>query len=234
MVRPFLIAWIVACLAGPAWPCSVVGPLPSAEALVRDAEVVARVRAEGLSSTPGRSGAMAESPTQVRFAVLEILKGSLPSATIEFNGSLTDRDDHNRGPVPYGHVRPGGSAGCFALEYRPRAEVPAAVAARQASVICTTRRFDAVLDAYRSHQRAALRRCERCLVRLGVETTSKALRCLTRRDGPDAGRVARALSRRRGFGRRLSSASPVVEYWRRLTKGSCRSRWPCRCPTGLQ
>ncbi len=122
MVRPFLIAWIVACLAGPAWPCSVVGPLPSAEALVRDAEVVARVRAEGLSSTPGRSGAMAESPTQVRFAVLEILKGSLPSATIEFNGSLTDRDDHNRGPVPYGHVRPGGSAGCFALEYRHGAE----------------------------------------------------------------------------------------------------------------
>ena len=122
VVRPFLIAWIVACLAGPAWPCSVVGPLPSAEALVRDAEVVARVRAEGLSSTPGRSGVLAESPTQVRFAVLEILKGSLPSATIEFNGSLTDSDDHNRGPVPHSHVRPGGSAGCFALEYRPGAE----------------------------------------------------------------------------------------------------------------
>src|SRR5688572_27441764 len=96
-----LRVFAIMAFAAPAWPCSVVGPLPSAEALVRDAEVVARVRAERLSSTPGRSGVMAESPTQVRFAVLEILKGSLPSATIEFNGSLTDRDDHNRGPVPY-------------------------------------------------------------------------------------------------------------------------------------
>src|SRR5678816_2324620 len=103
-------------------PVVAVSLKTKAKAPVRDAEVFARVRAERLSSTPGRSGAMAESPTQVRFAVLEILKGSLPSTTIEFNGSLTDRDDHNRGPVPYGHVRPGGSAGCFALEYRHGAE----------------------------------------------------------------------------------------------------------------
>ena len=39
------------------------------------------------------------------------------------------------------------------------------------------------------------------MVRLGVETTSKALRRLARRDGPDAGRVARALSR-------LTAAAP--------------------------
>jgi len=121
--RPLLIVWIVAGVAGPAWPCSVVGPLPSAEALVRDAEVVARVRAQGLSSTPGRPGVMAESPTQVRFEVLDILKGSLPSATIEFNGSLKERDDRNDRPVPYDFIRPGGRGGnCFALEYRPGAE----------------------------------------------------------------------------------------------------------------
>ena len=89
----------------------------------RDAEVVARVRAQGLSSTPGRPGVMAESPTQVRFEVLDILKGSLPSATIEFNGSLKERDDRNDRPVPYDFIRPGGRGGnCFALEYRPGAE----------------------------------------------------------------------------------------------------------------
>ena len=122
MIRPLLVFAIVG-LAAPAWPCSVVGPLPSAERLVSDAEVIARVRAEGLSSTPGRAGAMGGSPTQVRFAILELLKGRLSSTTIEFNGSLTDRDDRNDGRVPYDSIRPGGRHGnCVALEYRIGAE----------------------------------------------------------------------------------------------------------------
>jgi len=122
MIRPLLVL-IMLGVAGPAWPCSVVGPLPSAERLVSDAEVIARVRAEGLSATPGRPGIMAESATQVRFAILELLKGRLSSSTIEFNGSLTDRDDRNDRAVPYDFIRPGGRGGnCFALAYRAGAE----------------------------------------------------------------------------------------------------------------
>jgi len=114
---------MVAGFAAPAWPCSVVGPLPSAASLVRNAEVIVRVRAEGLSSTPGVTGIMAESRTQVRFAILELLNGRLSAATIEFNGSLMDHDDRNDRPVPYDFIRPGGRGGnCFALAYRAGAE----------------------------------------------------------------------------------------------------------------
>lgn len=122
MIRPLLVVAMIG-LAAPAWPCSPKGPLPSAVRLVGDAEVIARVRAEALSSTPGRPGIMADSPTQVRFAILEVLKGRLSASTIEFNGSLTDRDDRNDRAVPYDFIRPGGRAGnCFALTYRAGAE----------------------------------------------------------------------------------------------------------------
>lgn len=110
MIRSFLVFAMVG-LAAPAWPCSLEGPLPSAERLVGDAEVIARVRAEGLPSK------------RVAFAILELLKGRLPSSTIEFDGSLTARDDRNDRPVPYDFIRPGGRRGnCFALTYRAGAE----------------------------------------------------------------------------------------------------------------
>jgi hypothetical protein len=122
MIRPLLVFGVLA-LASPAWPCTVLLPLPSAEWLVGNAEVIARVRAEGLSSTPGRAGILAGSRTQVTFAIVELLKGRLSSTTIEFNGSLTKRDDRNDRPVPYDSVRPGGRHGeCFALTYRAGGE----------------------------------------------------------------------------------------------------------------
>jgi hypothetical protein len=123
MIRPLLVLTMLA-VAAPAWPCSVVGPLPSAERLVGDAEVIVWVRVEGLSATPGRGGSLlATSPTQVRFAILEVLKGSLSPSKIEFDGSLTDRDDRNDRPVPYDFIRPGGRGGnCFALTYRADAD----------------------------------------------------------------------------------------------------------------
>ena len=49
MMRSLLVFAILG-LAAPAWPCSVTEPPPSAERLVRDAEVIARVRAESLSA----------------------------------------------------------------------------------------------------------------------------------------------------------------------------------------
>lgn len=123
MIRPLLVIAMLG-LAAPGWPCSVVEPLPSAQRLIGDAEVIARVRAEGLSSTPGRGGSiLAGSPTRVRFAILELLKGRLSSSMIDFDGSLTNRDDRNDRPVPYDFVRPGGRGGnCFALAYRAGAE----------------------------------------------------------------------------------------------------------------
>ena len=122
MIRPLVVFAIIG-LAAPAWPCSVMEPLPSAERLIADAEVIARVRAEDLSATPGQPGIMGGSPTQVRFAIIELLKGRLASSTIEFNRSLTDRDDRNDRPVPYDFIRPGGRHGnCFALAYRSGAE----------------------------------------------------------------------------------------------------------------
>jgi hypothetical protein len=61
--------------------------------------------------------------TKVRFQVLEVLKGTRPSAVVEFDGSLTDGDDPNDGSVPYKWVRRGGRGGnCFAYGYKKGGE----------------------------------------------------------------------------------------------------------------
>ena len=121
MIRPVLVVALLA-FAAPAWPCTVGHPLSSPDSLVRDAEVIARVRAEGLSPKKGRIEDVGGTPTQVRFTVLEVLKGRLPSSTLEFNGRLTERDDPNRGTVPYTTNRPGGHGTCVAVNYRTGAE----------------------------------------------------------------------------------------------------------------
>jgi hypothetical protein len=46
-MRHALLVFAMVGLAAPASPCSVVGPLPLAERLVGDADVIALVRAEG-------------------------------------------------------------------------------------------------------------------------------------------------------------------------------------------
>ena len=107
-----------------AWPCTVVGPLPSPQDLVARAEVIVRVRVDGLSDRPGRAdNVLAVTPRQVRFTVLGVLKGSLASTDITLNGLLEDRDDQNDRPVPYDFVRPGGRGGnCYALRYQMGSE----------------------------------------------------------------------------------------------------------------
>lgn len=121
MFRFFLVLVFLG-IAAPGLPCSAMAQASPAE-LVGGAEVIVRVRAEGLSRTLGRIGGVAESPTQIRFVVLEILKGKLSSRSIEFNGELTERDDRNDHRVPYEMVRPEGRAGsCFATTYRAGAE----------------------------------------------------------------------------------------------------------------
>lgn len=63
------------------------------------------------------------SPTQVRFTVLDFLKGRVSTKTIEFNGELTQRDDRNDHVAPYKFVRPGGRRGnYFGMAYREWSE----------------------------------------------------------------------------------------------------------------
>jgi hypothetical protein len=69
-----------------------------------------------MSPALGRSG-------QVRFAVLEVLKGRLDRSELMLWGTLVDTDDYNERPVPYDFVRPSGRRGsCHTEEYRPGAE----------------------------------------------------------------------------------------------------------------
>lgn len=117
------IGLVLTLVAVPAWPCSLVRPVPAPADLVRNAEVIVVARAEGLSDVPGRAGSLAGAKTQVTFSVLRVLKGELPGGELTFNGVLTDRNDSNDRPVPYDFVRRGGRSGnCFALNYRQGAE----------------------------------------------------------------------------------------------------------------
>ena len=122
-IKTFMVCAVVLSAAAPAWPCSVVGGRPSAADLVRMATVIVRARADRLADAPGVEGTLGGSTTQVHFTVVDVLKGRLPGRTIEFNGTLFDRNDPNDRPVPYDFIRPGGRGGnCFALSYKPGGE----------------------------------------------------------------------------------------------------------------
>jgi hypothetical protein len=117
-----LVSFAVGWVASPGLACSVT-EMPTPAELLRRAETIVRVRADRFSDQAGQDGTLAGSGTQVRFAVLEVLKGCSVGSTIEFNGRLGERDDPNDHPVPYTFVRPGGRSGnCFALEYRLNGE----------------------------------------------------------------------------------------------------------------
>ena len=97
--------------------------------LIRDADVIVRMRAVSQRGEPFANSLtlrrqQAESSgrqfgTDIRFEVIEVIKG-LPAALVaDVEGTLEDRDDPNDRPVPYGWVRPGGrGGGCFAMRYR--------------------------------------------------------------------------------------------------------------------
>jgi hypothetical protein len=59
----------------------------------------------------------------VEFKILEVLKGDGISGSLILNGYLSDKDDFNDHPVPYGFVRPGGRLGsCYANTYKQGSE----------------------------------------------------------------------------------------------------------------
>lgn len=105
-------------LAHPAWPCSVVRPLPTPAQLVDDATVIVIARARGVSREPRHSGSLPGSSTQVEFDVVEILKGTLTQASLRFDGTLLGDDDPLDRSTSYDFVQPGGRGGeCFAVNY---------------------------------------------------------------------------------------------------------------------
>jgi hypothetical protein len=106
-----IAALVVLLTARVSWPCSVIGPLPRPEALVTAATVIALARA-----TPNAMDGAVE------FQVVEVLKGSIHVPLIRLNGTLTNHDDFNDAPPPYGFVRRDGRRGdCHASTYRPGA-----------------------------------------------------------------------------------------------------------------
>lgn len=58
----------------------------------------------------------------MRFRVLSILKGTLSSTRLVFNGVPAAKDEPNRSPVPYQTARPSADAACVTVEYRQGAE----------------------------------------------------------------------------------------------------------------
>jgi len=85
--------------------------------LVKDADRIYHVRAEGYFARPGETRP-ATSP-EVRFSVLAVLKGTSQDQQLHYAGVLVERDDPNEQPVPYDMVRSAGRHGdCFAKQYR--------------------------------------------------------------------------------------------------------------------
>jgi hypothetical protein len=110
-------------VAAPVFPCSIVGPLPTPIRLIEQADLVVQARAEEQVASPGVSNNfLAKTPWQVRFRIVAVHKGTFAGSELTFNGRLEGRDDLNDRPVPYDHVRPGGSGSCYALGYRQGAQ----------------------------------------------------------------------------------------------------------------
>jgi hypothetical protein len=89
--------------------------------MVRGADVIVRVAAEDyavpLKDSDTFSTFMPDS--QIRFKVLEVIRGKLSDDYLHIHGTLDDRDDFNDHNPPYTFVRPAGRGGnCFALRYR--------------------------------------------------------------------------------------------------------------------
>jgi hypothetical protein len=90
-----------------------------AAALVKDATLIVRARAVAPASGAPKGA------SKVLFEVEEVMKTATqaPPSRIALDGSLSQQDDFNRGPVPYDYVRPSGLRGsCYARSYRADAD----------------------------------------------------------------------------------------------------------------
>src|SRR5688572_14229316 len=89
---------------------------------IDSATVIVRTTAMGpdtLGVRPTEPDSFAPVRSSVVFQVLETLRGTVPNDRLVLPGTLVDRDDFNRGAVPYTIVRHAGQRGdCEAREYR--------------------------------------------------------------------------------------------------------------------
>ena len=127
LFRPALAFAVVMAWSSVAWPCSIeqslLRPRLTPEQLTRrmldDAEFIVRARAEALLSNKGPiTGDPSKDDTDVRFRVLEVLKGRHVPRTIRFYGWLVDRDERNEETVPYTRARPSAAGICNAFGHR--------------------------------------------------------------------------------------------------------------------
>jgi hypothetical protein len=89
--------------------------------MVRGADVIVRAIAEDYAVPPKKSNTFSTfmPDSQIRFKVVEAIRGKLSDDYLLIHGTLVDRDDFNDQNSPYTFVRPGGRGGnCFALGYR--------------------------------------------------------------------------------------------------------------------
>jgi hypothetical protein len=86
---------------------------------VQDADRIVRAVAMESMGEPPAVGRR----SQVRFRVVERIRGAVQMDELTFQGILVDQDDFNEGEIPYRMVRRSGQRGdCFAHEYRVGAE----------------------------------------------------------------------------------------------------------------
>lgn len=106
----------------PSLACSVIGALKTPQELVATADLIVRVRMDGVLQPPATALGPHGFGT-VRFRVLQTLKGTPPADQLLFEGERDAQGDRNDRPVPYDFVRPGGRHGnCYALNYVQGAE----------------------------------------------------------------------------------------------------------------
>jgi len=97
----------------------------SAEEMLREADAILRAVAVEYARPPANpnNSTTGEPDSNVRFKVLEVLRGNDQRTELALPGYLSERDDFNDHQPPYTFVRPNGRAGsCFANTYRTGAQ----------------------------------------------------------------------------------------------------------------
>ena len=100
-----------------AYPCKTARSVSNVD-MVREADAILRVSAEDYAPAP-RNQEGFEPDSNIRFKVLEVVRGKVTGDHLVLPGILVDTDDYNDLTSPYNRVRPDGRRGsCFASSYR--------------------------------------------------------------------------------------------------------------------
>lgn len=119
-VRTSLALGLIVLSASTAFPCSIVGSLPTPGALIASADViVVAVARERISGPVTNPPTLDEVGSEILFDITETLKGDVVAPTLTITGAFTDNDDFNDTPVTQNWPRPDARGGpCFAYSYR--------------------------------------------------------------------------------------------------------------------